>query len=228
MQENQNKLNVIAIDGPAGSGKSTTAKLLARRLGFLYLDTGAMYRALTLKALRQKVDLDSDSELINLAKKTKIDLLNQNGKLRVLLDGKDVTREIRSLEVSDNVSRVAAQKSVREHMVQLQREFGKKGNVIAEGRDIGTVVFPNAKLKIFLVASIKERARRRLKEHISEAEKHRLREMEESIRKRDEADSSREHSPLVKAEDAVEVDTTNLEIEQQVDLIARLWEKRGN
>ncbi|NOZ61105.1 MAG: (d)CMP kinase [Calditrichaeota bacterium] len=218
--------NVIAIDGPAGSGKSTTARLLARKLGFLYLDTGAMYRALTLKALRRRIDLDSETELEILFENTSIDLLHQNGRLRVLLDGEDVSREIRSAEVSDNVSRVAAKKAVRERMALLQREFAQKGNVIAEGRDIGTVIFPDAKLKIFLVASIEERARRRFKEGNSPSESAKLKEMAENLKKRDEADSGREHSPLLKAADAIEVDTTALTIEQQVDLIAQLWEKK--
>jgi len=226
MNKNSNQVDVIAIDGPAGSGKSTTAKLLAQKLGFLYLDTGAMYRALTLKALRRHIDLDSESDLKILFENTSIDLLNRNGRLRVLLDGEDVSREIRSAEVSSNVSRVAAKKDIRERMVQLQREFAEKGNVIAEGRDIGTVVFPNAKLKIFLVASIEERARRRVRETSGASGTAKLKEMAENLKKRDEADSLREHSPLVKADDAIEVDTTGLTIEQQVNLIAQLWDKK--
>lgn len=225
MVQKQSHFSIIAIDGPAGSGKSTTAKLLARKLGFLYLDTGAMYRAVTLKAMRQHVDLTSDAQLKSLLDRTKIDLVTSNGRLRVFLDGQDVTREIRSLKVSENVSKVAAQKSVREYLVKLQRQFAQKGNVIAEGRDIGTVVFPNAQLKIFLVASIEERAKRRLKSDVGADDGSQLEKMKQAIEQRDQADSSRENSPLKKAADAIEIDTTNLTIEQQVEAIAQLWEK---
>jgi len=223
MNKNSNRADVIAIDGPAGSGKSTTAKILARKLGFLFLDTGAMYRALTLKAMRQGIGLDDEDALKRLVDNTSVRLLNRDGKLHVLLDGEDVSREIRSAEVSKNVTRVAAKGAVRERMVQLQRKFAETGSVVAEGRDIGTVVFPDAKLKIFLVASIEERARRRMRETDSAA---RLHEMMADLKIRDDADSLRDHSPLVKAEDAIEVDTTGLTIEQQVDLIVQLWEKK--
>ena len=182
-----------------------------------------MYRALTLKAMRQGIDLDDEDALKRLVDNTSVRLSNRDGKLHVLLDGEDVSREIRSAEVSRNVARVAAKGAVRERMVQLQREFAETGSVVAEGRDVGTVVFPDAKLKIFLVASIEERARRRMRETDSAA---RLQEMMADLKKRDEADSLRDHSPLVKAEDAIEVDTTGLTIEQQVNLIAQLWEKK--
>lgn len=228
MEKVQNQYSVIAIDGPAGSGKSTTARLLAKKLGFLYLDTGAMYRAITLKAMRRQLDLNSESQLRSILKNTKIALEYRGQHLHVLLDGEDVTREIRSIDVSNNVSQVAAHKPVREFLVRLQREFAQKHNVIAEGRDIGTVVFPNAELKVFLIASLEERARRRLKADKKTNENLDLRHMKEAIKRRDAQDSTRVHSPLKKAEDAIEIDTSNLTIEQQVDFIAQLWERISN
>ena len=146
------KIDVIAIDGPAGSGKSTTARLVAKRLGFTYLDTGAMYRALTLKVLNRKIDVRNESEILSLIPATKIALLARARQLSVMLDNRDVTRQIRNSKVSDNVSIISAHKGVRDWMVSLQRKIGEPGRIVAEGRDIGTVVFPNARLKIFLIA----------------------------------------------------------------------------
>jgi len=200
---------IIAIDGPSGAGKSTLAKRLARELGFIYLDTGAMYRALALKVLRQGVDLADDTRLARLVESTAIDLQENNGTLEVLLDGINVADEIRTPEVSQLASKVSALKIVRARMLDLQRGMGQRGSVVAEGRDIGTVVFPNAEIKIFLDASAEERARRRCAElraagrpaDLSET----LREMEE----RDKRDSERDLAPLRMADDALRIDSSN-------------------
>jgi CMP/dCMP kinase len=200
---------IIAIDGPSGAGKSTLAKRLARELGFIYLDTGAMYRALALKVLRQAVDLADDARLARLVESTEIDLQEDNGTLEVLLDGINVAHEIRTPEVSQMASKVSALKVVRARMLVLQRGMGQRGNVVAEGRDIGTVVFPNAEVKIFLEASAEERARRRCAElraagrpaDLSET----LREMEE----RDKRDSERDLAPLRMADGALRIDSSN-------------------
>ena len=200
---------IIAIDGPSGAGKSTLAKRLARELGFIYLDTGAMYRALALKVLRQGVDLADDARLARLVESIEIDLQANNGTLEVLLDGINVADEIRTPEVSQLASKVSALKIVRARMLDLQRGMGKRGSVVAEGRDIGTVVFPNAEVKIFLDASAEERARRRCAElraagrpaDLSET----LREMEE----RDKRDSERDLAPLRMAADALRIDSSN-------------------
>jgi len=184
-----------------------------------------MYRALTLKALRSKVDLHNEIALMELASKTEIQLIQKTGSMQVLLDNMDVSSEIRSQSVSNHVAAVAVHPGVRKWMVSLQRELGSKGKVVAEGRDVGTVVFPNAKLKIFLIASLQERARRRLKDFDKKKNQTELNRIAIEIQKRDLADSSRETSPLKKATDAFEIDTSNLTINQQVDLIIKAWEK---
>lgn len=221
MSENAN--DIIAIDGPAGSGKSTTARLVAQKLGFTYLDTGAMYRALTLKAIKNRIDIQSESEIIALMNDTEIELRTRRSRLQVLLDGEDVTRKIRSREVTDKVSTLSALKIVREWMVHLQRKLGKNGKVVAEGRDIGTVVFSNAQLKIFLVASLEERAKRRQKDYSNERKVLELKEVTEELSKRDRLDSTRAVAPLKKASDAIELDTTRLTIEQQVEFVVEQW-----
>ncbi|MBP7100217.1 MAG: (d)CMP kinase [Leptotrichiaceae bacterium] len=201
---------IIAIDGPAGSGKSTIAKLIAKDLGMIYLDTGAMYRLFTLKILKEKINFYATKEIIKLLSNLKIDIKKD----KFYLDGEDVTEEIRKTEVSMIVSKVATIKEVRETMVDHQIEFSKSKNIILDGRDIGTVVFPNADLKIFLVADPMERAKRRYKELIKKGEKVLLDEIYENIVTRDKIDSTRKESPLKKAEDAVEVDTTYKNIEE--------------
>ena len=200
---------IIAIDGPAGSGKSTIAKLIAEDLGFVYLDTGAMYRLVTLKALNDGI-LGDLEEIKKMLDNLNIDI-KENG---FYLDDIDVSEEIRKPIVSENVSHIAAIREVREKMVDLQRKFSESKNVILDGRDIGTVVFPNADVKIFLVADAKERANRRYKELIEKGENVKIEEIYENILKRDEIDSTRKESPLKKAEDAIEVDTTSKDIEE--------------
>lgn len=221
---------IIAIDGPAGSGKSTTAKLLAKKLGYLYIDTGAMYRAVTLYAIKNNL-LDDEKKIIDLANQLNIELKFENGQTKVSVNGKDVTEEIRSLEVNQNVSPVSKIEGVRKILVQKQKQMGKNGGVVMEGRDITTVVFPNADVKIYLTASIDERARRRALEFAQKGQQVDIEQVKQNILERDRIDSSRDVSPLTKSPDAVEIDTSNLSIEQQVEQILeeakKVAEKKG-
>ena len=211
---------IIAIDGPAGSGKSTIAKLIAEDLELVYLDTGAMYRLVTLKALNDGI-LGNLDKIIKMLDNLNIDI-KENG---FYLDDIDVSEEIRKPVVSENVSDIAAIREVREKMVDLQRKFSESKNVILDGRDIGTVVFPNADVKIFLVADAKERANRRYKELVKKGENVKIEEIYENILKRDEIDSTRKESPLKKAEDAIEVDTTSKNIEEVKNEILNIYSK---
>ena len=214
---------IIAIDGPAGSGKSTIAKLIAEDLGLVYLDTGAMYRLVTLKALNDGI-LGNLDKIIKMLDNLNIDI-KENG---FYLDDIDVSEEIRKPAVSENVSDIAAIREVREKMVDLQRKFSESKNVILDGRDIGTVVFPNADVKIFLVADAKERSNRRYKELVAKGENVRIEEIYENILKRDEIDSTRKESPLKKADDAIEVDTTSKNIEEVKNKILNIVRKKIN
>jgi len=214
---------IIAIDGPAGSGKSTIAKLIAEDLELVYLDTGAMYRLVTLKALNDGILGDLD-KIIKMLDNLNIDI-KENG---FYLDDIDVSEEIRKPVVSENVSDIAAIREVREKMVDLQRKFSESKNVILDGRDIGTVVFPNADVKIFLVADAKERANRRYKELVAKGENVRIEEIYENILKRDEIDSTRKESPLKKADNAIEVDTTSKNIEEVKNEILNIVRKKIN
>lgn len=210
---------VVAIDGPAGSGKSTSAKLIAQKLGYIYIDTGAMYRAITYLALINEA-LGDESRIIELARKCKIDLKFEDSEVIVLLNEENVSRQIRSAEVNAHVSDVSKISGVRKLLVEKQREMGAHGNgVVMEGRDIGTVVFPDADVKIFLTASLDTRANRRAKEFEEKGSSVLVDDIKNNLSTRDQIDSNRNDSPLTKAADAVEVNTTNVTIDQQVNLI---------
>lgn len=210
----------IAIDGPAGAGKSTIAKIVSKSLGIVYLDTGAMYRAVALKAINYKIDSKDKEKITELVKDIDIEIDYSGNEQQIFLDEKNVTGKIRTPEVSIGASNVAAVPEVRIRMVELQRKIAEKSRVVMDGRDIGTYVLPNAQFKFFLTASINERARRRYIEQISKGmENLTFEEVLKDIEYRDKNDSSREFAPLSKAVDAVEIDTTNLTIEQVAEEI---------
>ncbi|MYL48448.1 (d)CMP kinase [Halobacillus litoralis] len=219
----------IAIDGPAAAGKSTVAKKVAEKLSFIYVDTGAMYRALTWKALKHGVSLEDEAGLARLLSQSDLNLVQSEEGQRVILDQRDVSEEIRTAEVTNQVSIVAKHKNVREEMVQRQQELVKDKGVVMDGRDIGTHVLPDAEVKIFMIASVEERAERRHKENLDKGFPSDLKQLKEEIRKRDEIDSNREIAPLVKAEDAIEIDTTSMNIDEVVEGILNIvnekWEK---
>ena len=211
---------IIAIDGPAGAGKSTVAKLLAQKLGFLYIDTGAMYRALTLKVIDSGVVTNDTARIIELAHNTSIDLINNpDNTLKVLLDGKDVSKEIREPRITKYVSDIARIKEVRDVMVNLQRRLGNMSDSVLDGRDIGTVVFPDAHRKFYVDANFKVRALRRYKELNEAGQVVSLEEIENDVLNRDTIDSTREVGPLKRAKDATYVDTTNMTIQEVVDTL---------
>jgi cytidylate kinase len=215
---------IIAIDGPVGSGKSTLARRVAELMGYVYIDTGAMYRAVALKALRLGISLDADAELEALAQLTRIDLRAEasGGTQRILLDDEDVTTAIRTPEVSQAASKVAVNAGVRHVLVAEQRRAGIAGGVVMEGRDIGSVVFPEAELKIFLTASPETRANRRWREHQQKGDAIDLATTLDEIRERDKRDVGRATSPLVRAADAVVVDSTAMEPEEVAKLVVML------
>ena len=206
---------VIAVDGPAGAGKSTIAKIIAKKLNINYIDTGAMYRAITYKCLKNNVNINNEEEVIKIAQNTDIDFRDNN----IYLDKNIINEEIRTIEVSNNVSNVAKIKEVRYLMVDVQREIGKRNSVILDGRDIGSYVFPNADYKFYLIATPEERGLRRFKELKEKGYDTSLEEIIKDIIRRDEIDSNREFAPLVKAEDAIEIDTTGKSIDEVVDFV---------
>lgn len=213
---------IIAIDGPAGAGKSTVAKILAKKLGFLYIDTGAMYRALTLKSIEKKIDPSDTEGIIGLVKETSIDLINNNdGSLKVLLDGRDVSMQIREPRITKSVSDIAKIKEVREIMLGLQRKLGKARDSILDGRDIGTVVFPDANKKFYIDANFLVRVNRRYKELNELGQKVTENDVEADLKNRDTIDSTRKFAPLKKAQDALYVDTTDLSIDEVVEKLFR-------
>ncbi len=216
---------IIALDGPAGSGKTTTAKRLAERLAYVYIDTGAMYRAVTLAWIKSGLEID-EIHAEKLVDSIRVELKNEGNGQLTFLDGIDVSDDIRTTAVTKLVSPVSAMPYVREKMVAMQREMGYKGGVVMDGRDIGTAVFPNADLKVFLVASIDARAQRRTKEMLEKGMEANVEEIKQQIIDRDHFDSSREHSPLRKAEDAIEIDTSNMTIDDQVNSIYELAIKK--
>lgn len=215
-----NKKITVAIDGPAGAGKSTIAKMISKKLKIVYLDTGAMYRTVALKAIRENIDTSDAEKLSQLVKDINIEVKHINDEQRIYLDGEDVSDYIRTPEVSIGASNVAVIPEVRIKMVELQRAIASKCSVVMDGRDIGTYVLPNATLKIFLTASIEERAKRRYNEQLLKGINDvSLEEVKKDILYRDKNDSSRAFAPLAKAEDAIEMDTTNLSIDEVVNKI---------
>lgn len=215
--ERKNSKVVVAIDGPAGSGKSTVSKRIAKRLGLLYIDTGAMYRALTLKAMRRGIDLKDEAALVELAHSTRIDLDGSGTALKVILDGEDVTGLIRTPELTNNVKYIARVPDVRHEMVRLQRAIGEKSGAVLEGRDIGTVVFPDATYKFYLDADVEERARRRHRELLESDAKVDFEAIKKDVVVRDESDMKRRVGALKRAADAIFIDTTSLTIDEVVE-----------
>jgi cytidylate kinase len=216
----------VAIDGPASSGKSTISKLIAQETNFLYLDTGAMYRATTLAFLRNNIAVVDNEAIKDILENLVISFKNSDDGQLVFLNGDDVTREIRNLEVTRNVSAVSAIKAVRKKLVEMQRKIANNHSIIMDGRDIGTVVLPNAELKIYLVASVQARALRRFKENQEKGIDLSLEKLEEEIAHRDFLDSTRKESPLKKADDAIEIDTTSLSIQEVVSEITNLIQEK--
>lgn len=218
----------IAIDGPAAAGKSTVAKIVAEKLSYIYIDTGAMYRALTYKAIKNNVNLEMEDALFEILLATDIQLLPSGDGQLVYLDQKDVTKEIRSSEVTNTVSIVSKHQKVRAEMVRRQQAFAHDGGVVMDGRDIGTHVLPNAEVKIFLLASVEERALRRHSENIEKGFPSDFETLKEEIARRDKIDSEREIAPLKKAEDAIQIDTTSLSIPNVVEkIMALVYERIG-
>ena len=213
------KYEIITLDGPSGAGKSTIAKLVAKKLSFKYLDTGAMYRAVTLYIIKNNIDIDDKTEVISALNNLDI---NFDGGGKIYLNNEDVSEAIRSIEVVNLVSKVSSISVVRQNMVSLQRKIAKDGMYVIDGRDIGSVVFPNAKYKFYIDASLDERAKRRHAEEISKGKNITYDEVKESIRKRDEFDSNREDSPLVVPENACIIDTTSMTINEVVEKIANV------
>lgn len=216
----------MAIDGPASSGKSTVAKIIAKRFGYVYCDTGAMYRSVTWAALENGIDVSDTKQVIDLARRIKITFEPGQPDQRVFVDGHEVTKDIRTEKIAANVSAVAAIPEVRAQMVEQQRQIAQAGGIVMDGRDIGTTVLPDAQVKVFLVASAHERARRRYEENLQKGlATQSLVELEAAIKLRDQKDSTRKVSPLTQAKDAILIDTTSLTIDQVVDEISALIKK---
>jgi len=218
---------IVAIDGPAGSGKSTSAKIVAQKLGYLYIDTGAMYRAITLLAIRSEISKRED--IIKLADRTDIKLDFVDGETKVKVNDLDITNEIRSHKVNSRVSEISKIEGVRKLLVNKQREMSKGDRgIVMEGRDIGTVVFPEADVKIFMTASIEARSERRMKEYMEKGTDISLEDVKENLLSRDKIDSQRDVSPLTKADGAVDVDTSKVSIPEQVNIILKEIKKAAN
>lgn len=217
---------IVAIDGPAGTGKGTIANLIAKKFGFLNVDTGAMFRCVTFEMLQKGVSLDEESKIKSILEEIQIDLKEEHGEQVVLLNGQDVTNQIRTKEVNEFISGVSSLKIVRDRLLDLQRELAIDKNVVMEGRDIGTTVFPHADVKIYLDASSEERARRRVKQNKDNGIVMSYEEVLDSIRKRDKLDSERELAPLKKAEDAILIDGTDMTIEETEKVIKEIIENK--
>lgn len=214
--------DVVAIDGPAGAGKSTVARRAAQQLGYAFLDTGAMYRAATWWAMDQRIDLDDQEALARAVRHMPLEIREQDGRPQVIVDGRDVTLAIRSPEVTRRIDKLAGLSGVRVHLVARQRAAGARGPTVAEGRDIGTVVFPKAKCKIYMTATLDERARRRAADLEAQGRTVDLDALREEIRARDDESLTRRQSPLRRAEDAILLDTTSMTLDQVIDRIVEL------
>jgi cytidylate kinase len=210
---------IITIDGPAGAGKSTVSKILAKKLGYVYLDTGALYRALAYRALKSGVKIDDESALVDLCSNTKVSLKNSDGQMKVYLDGEDVEGKIRTEEVGFAASKISSFALVRQALLSLQREVGSQGGVVAEGRDMGSVVFPHADYKFFLDAGIEERIRRRFKELLERGENVRYETIREDMMRRDYQDKTRRIAPLKEPDGAVKINSDHLTVDQVVEKI---------
>jgi len=210
---------IIAIDGPAGSGKSSTAREVAKRLNYVYVDTGAMYRAVTLRVIEKNIDIKDEEQIADEARNLNINFKWINDQHHTFLGDRDISIAIRTKEVADLVSPVSVIPAVREHLADLQRKMGDTQNIVMEGRDIGTNVFPDADFKFFMIADVYVRAKRRINDYRKVGQEIDIEEIAAEIRKRDKIDSSRSHSPLKKAQDAIEIDTSALKFEKQVEMI---------
>ncbi len=215
----------VAIDGPAGAGKSTIAKRLAKELGFIYVDTGAMYRGIALYMIRQGIDSHDEESVTKAVPDADVTIRYEDGAQKIILNGEDVSDVIRTEEVSAAASTTSAYKAVRAKLLDLQRNLAAQNDVIMDGRDIGTTILPNADVKVYLTASVECRAKRRYDELIAKGESHELKKIEEDIRQRDHQDMTREISPLKKADDAIEVDSSNMSIDEVVSTIKGLVKK---
>lgn len=213
---------VVAIDGPAGSGKGTIAKLIGKKLNLTYIDTGAMFRCIALQMKRNNITIDEESRIQNILDNSKIELKIENDEVKVYLNGEDVSEKIRTEEISNFVSPISTVQIIRDKLLEMQRKMAESSNIIMEGRDIGTVVFPNADVKIFLSATAEERARRRVKQYLDKGIKAEYETVLEDIKIRDQRDSTRAVAPLKKAEDAILVDSTNMTISEVVDSIVNI------
>lgn len=216
----------IAIDGPSSTGKSTVAKEVARKLSILYIDTGAMYRAVAFYLIDKGIDYNVEPLVCDELPLINIELFYEDNKQKIRLNGTDITEEIRTQEISNAASIISTYLLVREELVKQQQSLSKKKSVIMDGRDIGSVVLPDADLKIYLVCSIDERARRRQKEYLKKGVENKVEEVKRELEERDERDINREHSPLVKVDDAIEIDTTNLSIDEVVKEVIDLFKKK--
>lgn len=221
---------VIAIDGPAAVGKSTMGKIIARELGFLYIDTGAIYRAITWKVLKNNINVYDEDTISNLVSNTYITIEKKNrnslkGYYNIFIDGEDVTEEIRSPKIDQNVSQIAKLPKIRKQLIYLQRKLAKKGNILMEGRDIGSVILPQADIKLYFTASEEERIKRRYKELVDKGYNIDYKEVKKQIVQRDEIDSKRKYAPLIKAKDAILIDSTEKSIEEVKDKILKTIKK---
>lgn len=218
---------IVAIDGPAGSGKGTVTKKVAERLNLVNVDTGAMYRCVTLKALEKNIEINQTEELEKMLQNMSIEMKEKNGINQIFLDGKDASEEIRTTKIDENVAKYAAIKCVRDAVTPMQRKMGENTDIIMEGRDIGTTVFPNANVKIYLDASVEERARRRYNQDIEKGIECTYEEILESIKQRHKLETEREISPLRQAEDAIYIDSSNMTIEEVTEKIIEIIKQKG-